>query len=166
MSAQNVLVKLFEHNDWANARLIEACSALSDEQLDAPPALGGEWSVRRILVHLVAAQQGYLSLLTLPVEARQRISPAFSEFHESARTSGAGLLALAAAESGGDPGVPLRTTDGYSVEAWVVMVQAINHATEHRRQISGLLRALGVTPPDLDAWTYAEEVGVLIPISK
>ena len=56
----------------------------------------------------------------------------------------------------------LRTTDGYFVETWVVMVQAINHATEHRRQIGSMLRALGVTPPNLDGWTYAEATGALV----
>jgi uncharacterized damage-inducible protein DinB len=45
------------------------------------------------------------------------------------------------------------------------MVQAINHATEHREQISSMLTALGVTPPDLDGWAYGEATGALIPIS-
>jgi uncharacterized damage-inducible protein DinB len=35
--AENFLVKLFEHNNWANRQSIQACAALSDEQLDAEP---------------------------------------------------------------------------------------------------------------------------------
>jgi uncharacterized damage-inducible protein DinB len=35
--AENTLVKLFEHNNWANAQIIQACSALRDEQLNAEP---------------------------------------------------------------------------------------------------------------------------------
>ena len=29
----NFLFKLFEHNNWANLQIIQACSSLSDEQL-------------------------------------------------------------------------------------------------------------------------------------
>ncbi len=36
---ENFLVKLFEHNHWANLQIIQACSVLSDEQLDANPSL-------------------------------------------------------------------------------------------------------------------------------
>lgn len=28
---ENLLVKLFEHNNWANLKIIEACYALGDE---------------------------------------------------------------------------------------------------------------------------------------
>ncbi len=45
------------------------------------------------------------------------------------------------------------------------MVQAINHATEHREQIKSMFSALGVTPPDIDGWTYGEATNALIPIS-
>jgi uncharacterized damage-inducible protein DinB len=59
----------------------------------------------------------------------------------------------------------LQTRDGFFVEPWVIMVQVINHATEHREQISSMLSALGVTPPDLDGWTYGEATNALTPIS-
>ena len=59
----------------------------------------------------------------------------------------------------------LQTTDGYFVEPWVVLVQVINHATEHREQIKSMLSALGVTPPDIDGWDYGEATKALLPIS-
>ena len=46
------------------------------------------------------------------------------------------------------------------------MLQAINHATEHREQIKSVLASLGVTPPELDGWTYGEVTNALIPISN
>ena len=61
--------------------------------------------------------------------------------------------------------VRLETTDGYFTTPWVVMVQAINHATEHREQINSMLSALGLTPPDLDGWTLGEATGALVKIS-
>jgi uncharacterized damage-inducible protein DinB len=162
---ENFLVKLFEHNNWANLQIIQACSALSDEQLDAEPQSVTKGSIRNTLSHLVASQQGYLSLLTLPVETRLQAPPAIAELQESARISGEGLLALAKGKQ-----KPLKsqlqTTDGYFVESWVVMVQVINHATEHREQIKSILSSLGVTPPDIDGWDYGEVTNALIPISE
>ncbi len=162
---ENILEKLFEHNNWANLRIIQACSALSDEQLDAEPQSATKGSIRLTLLHLVASQQGYLSLLTLPVEARLHAPPAFAELQKAASISGEGLLALARDEPSKPRKTQLQTADGYFVEPWVVMVQAINHATEHREQISSMLSALGVTPPDLDGWAYGEVTNALTPIS-
>lgn len=161
----NVLVKIFEHNNWANLRMIEACAALSDEQLDAEPQSAMFGSIRDTLTHLVAAQQGYLSLLTLPIEARRKVAPTFAELSQVASSSGEGLLELARNESSTDLKMRIQTMDGYFIESWVVMVQAINHATEHREQINSMLSALGVTPPDLDGWTYGEFTKAVVPIS-
>jgi uncharacterized damage-inducible protein DinB len=164
---QNLLVKLFEHNNWANVQIIQACSALSDEHLDAEPQSVTKGNIRQTLMHLVSSQRGYLALLTLPVEERKKqITPlAFGELKQSAITSGEGLLALLKDEAK-FPGTRLETTDGYYVEPWVVLVQIINHATEHREQINSMLSALGVTPPDLDGWNYGEFTNTLVPISK
>jgi len=165
LMTENILVRLFEHNNWANLQIIQACSALSDEQLDATPQSTTKGSIRLTLSHLVASQQGYLSLLTLPVEARVDVPPVFVELQESAAISGEGLLSLARDAFSTPLQTQLQTTDGYLVEPWVVMVQAINHAAEHREQISSMLSALGVTPPDLDGWTYGEVTNALIPIA-
>jgi len=159
------LVKLFEHNNWANLQMIQACSALSDDQLDAEPQSATKGSIRRTLVHLVSSQQSYLRTLTLPLEERREaITVDFTELKESVRKSGEELLAFARGEQ--QPfKTQLQTRDGYNVEPWVLMVQIINHATEHREQISSMLSALGVTPPDLDGWSYGEATNALIPIS-
>lgn len=161
---ENFLIKLFEHNNWANMQIIQACSVLSDGQLDAVPQSATKGSIRDTLLHLVAAQHGYLSLLTLPVAARQKISPTFAELQESVQASGEGLLSLARDESRKPLAKQLQTRDEYLVEPWVVMVQVINHATEHREQIKSMLSSLGVTPPDIDGWDYGEVTKALIPM--
>jgi len=162
---ESFLVKLFEHNNWANSEIIQACAPLTDGQLDAEPESTTRGSIRVTLTHLVAAQQGYLSLLTRPLEARRDPVPPFAELPESARKSGEGLLALAKGEQ--KPLEPARicTRDGYYVDPWVVMLQVINHATEHREQIKSMLTALGITPPSLDGWDYGEFDGALTKIS-
>jgi uncharacterized damage-inducible protein DinB len=101
----------------------------------------------------------------LPVEERlhPRTLP-FAELEESARLSGEGLLALASGEQ--KPfAARLKTRDGYYAESWVVMLQVINHATEHREQIKSMMSALGVPPPDIDGWDYGIATSTMIPIA-
>lgn len=163
---ENFIVKIFEHNNWANQKIIEACYALTDEQLDAEPHSITKGTIRRTVVHLVSSQEGYLRTLTVPVEERlhPRTVP-FAELEESARLSGEGLLALAKGEQ--KPWeARLKTRDGHYTEPWVVMLQVINHATEHREQIKSMLSALGVTPPDIDSWDYGFATNTLVPISS
>jgi uncharacterized damage-inducible protein DinB len=66
--AEDFLAKIFEHNNWANQKVITACSILNDEQLDASPQSAMEGSILSTLLHLVSAQDNYLRLLTLPLE--------------------------------------------------------------------------------------------------
>jgi uncharacterized damage-inducible protein DinB len=161
---ENFLAKLFEHNNWANMKLIEVCSTLSDEQLDAEPKSITKGSIRRTLVHLVSSQYSYLRTLTLPLEERREaLTVDFADLKESSRQSGEALLVLARGER--QPlKSQLQTRDNYLVEPWVLMVQIINHASEHREQICSMLNDLGVTPPDMDGWSYGEVTSALIPI--
>jgi uncharacterized damage-inducible protein DinB len=161
---ETFLVKLFEHNNWANQKIIEACYALSDEQLDTEPHSVTKGNIRETLSHLVTSQRGYLALLTLPLAERPTFPLEFSELRESARMSGEGLLALAEGEQKPFE-ARLKTRDGFHTEPWVVMLQVINHATEHREQIKSMLSALGVTPPDIDGWDYGESTQALVPIA-
>ena len=163
---ENFLVKLFEHNNWANNQIIEACSALSDEQLDAEPHSITKGTIRRTLVHLVSSQESYLGTLTLPLDERlQPRTVPFEELKESARVSGEGLLAIARGEQKPSKD-QIQTRDRFITEPWVVMLQVINHATEHREQIKSMLSALGLTPPDIDGWDYGKATNALIPMAK
>lgn len=159
--ANEILRKLYEHNNWANITVIETCSQLSDEQLDAEPGSATKGSIRMTLWHLMASQQRYLSLLT---GAEPRFNwqspPAFDELLEAGRVTGDGLAALAEGEPTGDLKTQFQGKD-YLVGGWVVMLQAVNHATEHREQIKSMLSDLGITPPEIDGWTYGDSTGSL-----
>ncbi len=53
------LVAMFRYSKWATLTLIEACRALTDEQLDVRvPGISG--SVRVLLTHIVGAQQTFV----------------------------------------------------------------------------------------------------------
>lgn len=165
MKTENILARLFEHNNWANLQLIQACSVLSDEQLDAEPQSATKGSIRLTLWHLIDAQQTYLSqLIGMEPRFNWQAPPAFTELLESAKISGDGLLALARDETSKSLNTKILD-DGYSIEPWVVMVAAITHATEHREQIKSMLSAQGVTPPRLDGGAYGRVANAVIPIS-
>ncbi len=163
---ENFLARLFEHNNWANEKIIQACLALTEEQLDAAPQSATEGNIRSTLSHLVSAQFGYLRILTMPLEERQ--GPVVLEFdglQRSLKDSGERLLTLAR-DASKLPVSRIQTRDGYYVEPWVIMVQIINHATEHREQIKSMLTALGITPPSIDGWDYGDATKALVPMSQ
>lgn len=163
----NFLEKLFRHNHWATLEIIQTCMTLTDEQLDAPPQSATYGSIRSTLLHMIAAQRGYLRILTLPYEVRLTASPQllFEELNAVATTSGEGFIELTRDPSKIIQETQIRTKDDYWVDAWVVMLQAINHAGEHREQISSMLTALGVTPPRMDGWGYGEVMKATIPMA-
>ena len=163
--SENFLVKLFEHNHWANLQIIQACASLSDEQLDAEPQSATMGSIRQTLIHLVGAQHNYLRLLSLPLDQRQdRLSLEFAGLLESATRSGEALTALLRENTSPYLQTPFQTRNGYLVEPWVLVVEIINHATEHREQIKSMLSALGVTPPAIDGWDYGETANGMRPV--
>ena len=53
------LAETFRYNRWANLVLLEACRALTDEQLDARDPSASP-SVRELLLHLVGGQQTFV----------------------------------------------------------------------------------------------------------
>jgi uncharacterized damage-inducible protein DinB len=159
--ASDYLRKLLEHNNWANLRVIDACANLNDDQLDAEPSPSTKGSIRVTLWHLMAAQQRYVWRVTGQEPAfNWQAPPSFAELKEAALVSGEQLLTIAK----DDPQAMLETQfegTNYLVEAWVVMVQTIYHAGEHREQIKSMLTALGVTPPETDGWLFGESTGAL-----
>lgn len=164
---ENVLVKLFEHNNWANLQIIQACSALSDEQLDVEPQSAAKGSIRLTLWHLVDSEQDYLSQLTdMEPRFNWQAPPVIGELQQAASITGEGLLALVRDHSSKLLNTQIHSKDGYSIKSWGLLLQVINHATEHREQINSMLSALGVAPPRIDGWAYGRVTNALTSISN
>ena len=159
------------HNNWANAKLLEFCRTLSQEQLEAI-APGTYGNVIDTLRHIISAEAGYRFRLTgVDPELRYRVEEmtgvdeltrVAAELADSWTELGAGAF---------DPDRDLhyevkRPQDDGSVEiedievkAGVLVAQVLNHGNEHRAQILTTLSTAGIEPPELDGWLYGEASG-------
>ena len=164
----STLIVLFKHNTWANLKLLDFCEALSDEQLDASTT-GTYGSIRNTLWHIVGAEVSYVHRVNgkLPAEppSRDRF-PGFAVLKQSARWTGEQLLQLALSARADSivqeesPEVAVK----YPLAS--LLMQAINHATEHRTQLSTIITQLGLEPPDMTGWQYMDETGEFQEIAK
>jgi uncharacterized damage-inducible protein DinB len=146
---------LFHHNLWANLKIFETCGGLDDAVLDATVP-GTYGSIRDTLIHLARAEAGYFGRLTGEQLDRSGWGevPTLEQLTEAMRWTGEGLVREAARVQ---PSDTLSVQwDGETVEfpASLILVQAINHATEHRAHIATILTQQGVTPPEIDGWNY------------
>ena len=149
------LPDFFNYNLWANRLLLDACEQLSDAQLDTT-MIGIYGSVRETLMHLFSAEEGYARSLTgtspSPLLKELASFPGFDVLRQRAESSGE-TLAKAAEQRDLDRVLHL---DGgtYDAPAIIVVMQAIQHAIDHRSQIATLLSQLNIELPDLSAWSY------------
>lgn len=165
----NALTPLFEHNYWANLQLLEACSGLTQEQL-AVTIAGVYGTPASTFIHYLGGEQRYIYRLCgeespNPIR-RDTPWPGIEAFAEHARWSGERLRRLAESV---EPATVIRETqDGvdYEIDGQVVLVQAINHSTEHRAHIVTTLSAHGIAMPEIDGWNWGEATGRLRPSSR
>jgi uncharacterized damage-inducible protein DinB len=166
----SVLIEMFRHNQWANLRLIDVCAGLPDEVLETH-AVGTFGTIRDTIGHLAGAEEGYLAALlgSAHIEMRPTLATLredaiaagrvldLATVREHARISGDGLIAYVERIEG-NPAVRVTWGDQvFELSAALYLVQAINHATQHRVQTMTALTQAGIPPPDLDGWTWNSE---------
>jgi uncharacterized damage-inducible protein DinB len=154
--AGDVLVKLYEHNRWANERLLDRCAELTEEQLDWASD-GTYGSIRDTLVHLVAAQERYVAVLTGAASGQvdeDKGYPGIEALRASSARTGAALVELARADPAERKLERRRRGEVEMVDLSTVAIQAINHATEHRAHINTILGQKEHNPPALDGWAF------------
>lgn len=92
------LPDFFKYNLWAKLRLLDACAHLSDAQLDATTK-GAFGSVRETLMHLFAAEEGYMRDMTGTAQTPQlkkfSTFAGFDELRRRAERSGKALIKCA-----------------------------------------------------------------------
>lgn len=158
MRDPNPLVELFRHNTWATLRLLDACATLDDAQLDATVA-GTMGSIRDILTHIAGAEGRYVGIFTgsrPPQMLEQAGFPGIASLRELIQASGAALQAQAATRHAPELLTVQRRGETHQLPVGIILIQTINHATEHRAQIATILTQQGITPPEMDGWTFMD----------
>ncbi len=154
------LVYAFRHSLWANLKLLDACQRLSDADLDAsvPGAYG---TIRNTLVHLFAAETRYLAAMRnqpRPEDLNeQKPFPGFPDLRDYAKQTGGAFIEIAKSVTPDQRMSGEMRGERYDLPLSVPLAQAINHATEHRTNITTIMSARGLDAPVLDVWTFVRE---------
>ena len=156
----------FAHHVWATLRLIDACLDLSAEQL-ATHAPGTYGSIIDTMRHTVGADASYLSLLTgggVPeIDEEDSDLPQLRDVMER---HGPVWASFVAGPLDPDRVVIRYRDDGSQSHAplGIRVSQALQHGNDHRSQICTALTRLGIEPPEIDVWAFAEQDGRLAEI--
>jgi uncharacterized damage-inducible protein DinB len=157
----SVLVALFQHNAWANTKLLDFCAGLSEAQLDTT-TVGTYGSIRDTLLHLVRGEVSYVTRVNgkLPQNPPPKDQfPGFVVLRDSVEWAGQELLQLALTAR---PDTLVTETWPEGTEQYKLtdlMVQAVGHATEHRAHVATIITQLGLEPPDMSGWQWMDEKG-------
>jgi uncharacterized damage-inducible protein DinB len=158
---KSALHDAFAHNVWASVRLIDACMALSPEQLETvvPGTYG---SILDTVRHLVGADAAYL--LVLSGGASRRIDEGAMDLAALRAVmdgNGPAWAALLDADADPDAIVVRHRDDGTDSHAprGIRLAQVIHHGTDHRSQVCTALTTLGIEPPEVDVWAFAAKDG-------
>ncbi|MGH2611148.1 MAG: DinB family protein [Tepidiformaceae bacterium] len=159
--ARSLLEDAFTHHAWATVRLIEACGALTFEQLAiAPPATFG--SILDTLRHIVRGDTFFLRMLKGRPDTQVDTSGWDLRQLRAAIESNAAEWSALLRENP-DPDAVVRDVDD---EGWVRdapvgmrLAQALHHAGDHRSQVCTALTTLGIDPPSISAMDYGLETG-------
>jgi uncharacterized damage-inducible protein DinB len=153
-----------DYTAWASGKLVQAASVLSAEELTRDFHTSDR-NVLGTLVHVYAADRTWLGRIRGNPPARfldperdmhfsvlQNDWPALYEQwkHWASSLTDESLPAkISYKDLKGNP---------HETPQWQIALHVVNHGTHHRGQVSGFLRSMGHTPPQLDLIAYYRQL--------
>jgi uncharacterized damage-inducible protein DinB len=159
VSAETLRTHL-DYTAFASSRLVDAAASLSSEELTRDFQTA-DHSVLGTLAHIYAADRVWLG--RIHGHPPQKFLDPEVDLHLSVlQTAWPALLARwkdwATSLTDDSAQTALAFTDlkgnRHQQPLWQIVLHVVNHGTHHRGQVSGMLRALGHTPPPLDLIAY------------
>jgi uncharacterized damage-inducible protein DinB len=165
--SRSPLVDAFEHHVWATLRLVDACLALSPEQLESTAA-GTYGSILDTMRHIVGADAWYLYRIggeRTPLIDEDQMD--LAELRAIMERNGREWSRIVGEDFDPDAMLVTRRDDGSETHAplGIRIAQVLHHGTDHRSQICTVLTTLGVEPPGIDVWDYGEQAGRTMELS-
>ena len=160
---RSILADAFAHHSWATLRLIDACTVLSSAQLTSPVP-GTYGPIVDTLRHIVGADRSYLALLSGDRVTRVDESDLDLGAMRAVIEENEPLWqTLVAGELDTDEVIVRHRDDGSESHAplGIRLAQVVHHGTDHRSQICTAMTNLGVEPPSIDVWDFADARGRL-----
>ena len=152
-----VLQEAFRHDAWASKELLAFCRDLPEDQLESS-VRGSYGDIMSTFDHQIGAHARYLRAPagTTPEWALQRIES--DDFDELLRRvdETAQRWRQYLSEPVDSERLVMVDEGKYEVYVAVIVAQALHHGNAHREQICSILTSLGLEPPDLQVWAYAE----------
>jgi len=155
---RSLLADAFGHHVWATLTLFDSLADLSLEQLETnvPGTYG---SIRDTAEHLVGSDCSYLYVIS--GGARPRVDEKamnLAELRAEMEINGPGWIEVLDNEIDPEEMVLRVRDDGSTLLApkGIRLAQVLHHGTDHRSQICTALTQLGIEPPDIDVWSWAD----------
>jgi uncharacterized damage-inducible protein DinB len=145
----------FAYSAWASRRLVHAASELTAAEL-LRDFETSDHSVLGTLVHAFAADRVWLARLRsaarppYSTEVDYHLSVLQNEWPELYRQWDEWLAGLNDDAARADFTYQDMRGNTWTQPIWKLVLHVVNHATHHRGQVSGFLRAMGHVPPVLD----------------
>jgi uncharacterized damage-inducible protein DinB len=165
---RSLLTDAFGHHTWATIEILDACRPLTAEQLDTTVP-GTYGSIIETLRHLVGGDASYLFVLTGGQVAEiDEAALGLEDLRAVMVDHGPAWVSLVDGAPDPDTTVTRHRDDGIDSHApmSIRIVQALHHGTDHRSQICTALTALGIEPPDIDVWAFADKDGRLSEVAR
>lgn len=163
-----LLLEAFRHNAWATKQLLAFCRQLTPDQMRATPP-GTYGTVVEVLNHVIYADVNYLpkSKITRPDWSRDEDDTVSDLSELERRVDETAHLWERYLSDPLDARHLLSLDAGaYEAESFVPIAQALHHGSAHREQVCAIITALGMQPPDLQVWSYAEASGHAREVSR
>jgi uncharacterized damage-inducible protein DinB len=156
-----ILGDAFAHHVWATLRLIDACAALTDEQL-AQPVPGTYGPILDTVRHIVGSDAWYLFVITGGAVARiDEDTMSLGELRAEMERHGDAWSSVLRGRMDPHEEVVARRDDGTEGHApiGIRLAQVVHHGSDHRSQVCTGLTSLGITPPEIDVWDFGTTDG-------
>ena len=159
MNKQDILT-LYKYNAWSNAKILDAASGVTLEQL-LTPAPFPHGSLRGTLVHALFAEWVWRERWegtspTFRLQPQQ--FPTFESLRARWAYEEAKLMKFAADVTDERLSTKFKytSTEGVPHERvlWEAMAHLVNHGTQHKTEAAAILTGFGRSPGDIDMILY------------